>query len=216
LTGWAIDIMTEQDESERRQKEFAERTQLFMDALNVDEVVGQLLASEGFASVEEVAYVERDEVASIEGFDEDTADEIQARAREYLDEVEAKLDEERRQLGVSDDLCAIPGITTAMLVALGKDGILTVEDLAGCATDDLTGWTERSNGEVVRHAGALSDHDLSRADAEAAIMAARVAAGWVSAESLEPEEVDDEAGEEPGDDEDEVSGVATTGVVHEV
>uniref|UniRef100_UPI003BACCDDC transcription termination factor NusA n=1 Tax=Stappia sp. TaxID=1870903 RepID=UPI003BACCDDC len=215
LTGWAIDIMTEHDESERRQKEFAERTQLFMDALNVDEVVGQLLASEGFASVEEVAYVERDEVASIEGFDEETADEIQARAREYLEEVEAKLDEERRELGVSDDLRAIPGITTAMLVALGKDEVFSVEDLAGCATDDLTGWTERANGEVVRHPGALSDFDFSRADAEAAIMAARVAAGWISAEELEADEAGEveEDGEEAGEEE---AGVVTTGVVHEV
>ncbi|MAA99113.1 MAG: transcription termination/antitermination protein NusA [Stappia sp.] len=215
LTGWAIDIMTEHDESERRQKEFAERTQLFMDALNVDEVVGQLLASEGFASVEEVAYVERDEVASIEGFDEETADEIQARAREYLEEVEAKLDEERRELGVSDDLRAIPGITTAMLVALGKDEVFSVEDLAGCATDDLTGWTERANGEVVRHPGALSDFDFSRADAEAAIMAARVAAGWISAEELEADEAGEaeEDGEEAGEEE---TGVVTTGVVHEV
>jgi N utilization substance protein A len=215
LTGWAIDIMTEHDESERRQKEFAERTQLFMDALNVDEVVGQLLASEGFASVEEVAYVERDEVASIEGFDGETADEIQARAREYLEEVEAKLDEERRQLGVSDDLRAIPGITTAMLVALGKDEVFTVEDLAGCATDELTGWTERANGEVVRHPGALSDFDFSRADAEAAIMAARIAAGWISPEELEADEAEEvsEEGDETGE---EQSGVVTTGVVHEV
>ncbi|WP_417771873.1 transcription termination factor NusA [Stappia sp.] len=217
LTGWAIDIMTEHDESERRQKEFAERTQLFMDALNVDEVVGQLLASEGFASVEEVAYVERDEVASIEGFDGDTADEIQARAREYLEEVEAKLDGERRELGVSDDLRAIPGLTTAMLVALGKDEIRTVEDLAGCATDDLTGWTERANGEVQRHEGALSAHDVSRADAEAMIMAARVAAGWISPEELEPE-VEETDGDSEADEagEDEAEGVVATGVVHEV
>src|SRR5690606_19806514 len=120
LTGWAIDIMTEQEESERRQKEFAERSQLFMEALNVDEMVGQLLASEGFTSVEEVAYVDLDEVSTIEGFDEETAEEIQARAREHLEELEAKLDEERRELGVADELREIPGITTAMMVALGK------------------------------------------------------------------------------------------------
>lgn len=214
LTGWAIDIMTEQDESERRQKEFADRSQLFMDALNVDEFVGQLLASEGFASVEEVAYVERDEVATIEGFDEETADEIQARAREYLEEIEAKLDEERRELGVSDDLRAIDGLTTAMLVALGKDDVKSVEDLAGCATDDLVGWTERANGETTRHEGTLTGFDVSRADAEAMIMAARVEAGWISEEDL----VEDEAptDEDAAGDEDEQSGVAATGVVHEV
>src|SRR5690554_4461633 len=115
LTGWAIDIMTEQEESERRQKEFAERSQLFMEALNVDEMVGQLLPSEGFTSVEEVAYVDLDEVSTIEGFDEETAEEIQARAREHLEELEAKLDEERRELGVADELREIPGITTAMM-----------------------------------------------------------------------------------------------------
>ena len=214
LTGWAIDIMTEQDESERRQKEFTDRTQLFMDALNVDEFVGQLLASEGFASVEEVAYVERDEVATIEGFDEETADEIQARAREYLEEIEAKLDEERRGLGVSDDLRAIDGLTTAMLVALGKDDVKSVEDLAGCATDDLVGWTERANGETTRHEGTLTGFDVSRADAEAMIMAARVEAGWISEEDL----VEDEApaDEDAAGDEDEQSGIAATGVVHEV
>ncbi|MBB99404.1 MAG: transcription termination/antitermination protein NusA [Rhodobacteraceae bacterium] len=216
LTGWAIDIMTEHDESERRQKEFADRTQLFMDALNVDEVVGQLLASEGFASVEEVAYVERDEIATIEGFDEETADEIQARAREYLDEVEAKLDEERKALGVSDDLRAINGLTTAMMVALGKDEVRSVEDLAGCATDDLVGWTERANGETVRHDGALSGFEVSRAEAEEMIMAARLAAGWITEDDLR---ADDEASAD-AEDEDEaeenaVSGVVATGVVHE-
>ncbi|MCC4246643.1 transcription termination factor NusA [Stappia indica] len=213
LTGWAIDIMTEHDESERRQKEFTDRTQLFMEALNVDEVVGQLLASEGFASVEEVAYVEREEVATIEGFDEETADEIQARAREYLEEIEAKLDEERRELGVSDDLRNINGLTTAMLVALGKDGVKSVEDLAGCATDDLVGWTERANGEVTRHEGALTGFDISRAEAEEMIMAARIEAGWITEADLAAEEEPSEA--EDGEDGNE-SGVVATGVVHEV
>jgi N utilization substance protein A len=216
LTGWAIDIMTEHDESERRQKEFADRTQLFMDALNVDEVVGQLLASEGFASVEEVAYVERDEVATIEGFDEETADEIQARAREYLEEVEAKLDEERKQLGVADDLRAINGLTTAMMVALGKDEVRSVEDLAGCATDDLVGWTERANGETVRHDGALSGFEVSRAEAEEMIMAARLAAGWITEDDLRADdEVSADAEDEDEAEENAVSGVVATGVVHE-
>ena len=221
LTGWAIDIMTEHDESERRQKEFTDRTQLFMEALNVDEVVGQLLASEGFASVEEVAYVEREEIATIEGFDEETADEIQARAREYLDEIEAKLDEERRELGVSDDLRSISGLTTAMLVALGKDGVKSVEDLAGCATDDLVGWSERASGTVTRHEGALSGFDLSRAEAEEMIMSARLEAGWITeadlASDVEPagDEADEGETDENGADENE-AGIAASGVVHEV
>ena len=139
LTGWTIDILTEAEESERRQKEFAERTELFMNALDVDEVVGQLLASEGFRSVEEIAYVDAAEVASIEGFDEDTASEIQSRAQEYLARIEAENESRRQELGVSDDLKEIDGVTTAMLVAFGENDIKTVEDLAGCATDDLVG-----------------------------------------------------------------------------
>src|SRR5689334_19233689 len=146
LTGWDIDIMTEAEESERRQKEFNERTNLFMDSLDVDEMVGQVLASEGFAAVEELAYVDLDEIASIDGFDEDTAQEIQTRAREYLERLEAEMDEKRKALGVTDELRQINGITAQMMVALGEDGIKTVEDFAGCAADDLVGWTERKNG----------------------------------------------------------------------
>ncbi|MEZ5841455.1 MAG: transcription termination factor NusA [Hyphomicrobiales bacterium] len=201
LTGWDIDILTEQEESERRQKEFAERSELFMEALNVDEMVGQLLASEGFTSVEEIAYVEPDEVASIEGFDDDTAEELQARAVSYLEAREAEFDAERRALGVEDALKEVPGVTTAMLVALGKEGIKTVDDLAGCATDDLVGWTEKKDGEVIRNEGYLTGFDLSRQEAEEIVMAARLAAGWISEEDLAGEEVvedgeEAEAGEE--------------------
>ncbi|TBW36420.1 transcription termination/antitermination protein NusA [Siculibacillus lacustris] len=181
LTGWDIDIMTEAEESERRQKEFHERTQLFMAALDVDEVVAQLLATEGFGSVDELAYVGVDEIARIEGFDEETAEEIQSRANAYLGAIEAAQDAERRELGVADELRQVPGVTTAMMVALGKDGIKTIEDLAGCATDDLVGWNERKNGEVEKHAGILLGIELSRAEAEAIIMAARLAAGWITA-----------------------------------
>ncbi len=190
LTGWDIDILTEQEESERRQKEFAERSALFMDALNVDEMVGQLLASEGFASVEEVAYVDVDDVASIEGFDEDTAAEIQNRAKDYLDRREAELDEKRKALGVADELREIDGLTTPMLVALGEDGVKSVEDFAGCAADDLVGWSERKDGETKRFSGALSAFDVSRQDAEAMIMQARVKAGWVEEASEEEAEFD--------------------------
>ncbi|MBN9352814.1 MAG: transcription termination/antitermination protein NusA, partial [Hyphomicrobium denitrificans] len=119
LTGWDIDILTEQEESERRQKEFAERTQLLMDALDVDEVIAQLLVTEGFASVEEVAYVDISEIAHIEGFDEGTAEQIQIRAREFIEQQEAERDAKRRELGVADELAEIPGINTAMMVALG-------------------------------------------------------------------------------------------------
>jgi transcription termination/antitermination protein NusA len=188
LTGWDIDILTEQEESERRQADFEKRTKLFTDALNLDEVVGQLLASEGFTSIEELAYVEEKELASIEGFDEETAHELQARAREHLAQVEAELDTKRKDLGVADDLKDIPGLTTAMLVKLGENGIKTVEDLAGCATDDLLGWSERKDGETSRHAGALDGFELTRADCEAMIMQARVKAGWIQEADLAPAE----------------------------
>jgi N utilization substance protein A len=192
LTGWDIDILTEAEESERRQKEFAERTELFMNALDVDEVVGQLLASEGFRTVDELAYVEPSEVASIEGFDEDTAAEIQSRAQEYLARVEAEQEARRQELGVEDALKEVDGVTTPMLVAFGENDIKTVEDLAGCATDDLVGWTEGRGPEAVRHKGALDGFEISRQDAEAVIMAARVKAGWIEA-PVETEQTAEEA-----------------------
>src|SRR5215211_102906 len=179
LTGWDIDILTEAEESERRQKEFAERTETFMNALDVDEVVGQLLASEGFRSVEEIAYVEISDIASIQGLDEDTATEIQNRARDYLARIEAEYEERRNALGVQDELREIDGVTTPMLVAFGENGLKTIEDLAGCDTDELAGWTEKQANETVHHKGVLDGFALSRADVEAMIMAARVHAGWI-------------------------------------
>jgi N utilization substance protein A len=184
LTGWDIDILTEQEESERRQKEFADRTRAFMEALDVDEMVGQLLSSEGFNSVEELAFVPIEELAGIEGFDEETATELQTRARDYLERVEAELDAERVALGVEDAVREVPGVTTKMLVALGKAGIKTVDDLAGCATDDLVGYTERQDGESVRTPGALDGFELSREDAEQMIMQARLKAGWITEADL--------------------------------
>jgi N utilization substance protein A len=186
LTGWDIDILTEDEESERRQKEFAERTQVFTAALDVDEMVAQLLASEGFASVEEVALVDLGELASIEGFDEETAEELQNRAREHLEKLEAEQDQERKSLGVADDLKEVPGITTAMMVALGKNDIKSLEDLAYCAVDDLIGWTERKDGETTRFEGALTGFEISREEAEGIVMAARLKAGLVTEADLAP------------------------------
>jgi transcription termination/antitermination protein NusA len=186
LTGKDIDILTEQEESERRQAEFENRTRIFIDALNVDEVIGQLLASEGFNSVEDLALVDLKELASIEGFDEETAQELQTRARDYLAKIEAELDEKRKELGVEDTLNEIPGVTTAKMVRFGENGIKTVEDLAGCATDDLAGWTERKDGEAVRQAGILDGFDVSREEAEAMIMQARLKAGWITEADLAP------------------------------
>jgi transcription termination/antitermination protein NusA len=195
LTGWDIDILTEAEESERRQKEFAERTETFMQALDVDEVVGQLLASEGFRTVDELAYVELSELSSIQGFDEDTAAEIQRRAQDYLARIEAGHEERRKALGVADELRQVAGVTTPMLVAFGENGIKTIEDLAGCDTDELVGWTEKQGQETVRHKGVLEGFAVSRADAEAIIMDARVKAGWIEppAEPAEAERAETEA-----------------------
>jgi len=200
LTGWDIDILTEAEESERRQKEFVERTEIFMNALDVDETVGQLLAAEGFRSVEELALVEPAELASIEGFDEETGAEIQRRAQDYLDRIEAEHEARRKELGVADDLREIEGLTTAMLVALGENDAKTVEDLAGCATDDLVGYTEGRGAEAVHHKGYLDGFELSRQEAEAMILAARVKAGWIEPPA---EEEETPAEEEPAAEETE-------------
>jgi N utilization substance protein A len=184
LTGWDIDILTEQEESERRQADFENSTRVFMESLNVDEVVGQLLASEGFSSVEELSLVDIKELANIEGFDEETAQELQSRARDYLEQQEAELAAKLKELGVDEALKAVPGINLKILVKLGENGVKTVEDLADCATDDLSGWTERKDGETTKHPGFIEASDLSREDAEVLIMQARVTAGWITEADL--------------------------------
>jgi N utilization substance protein A len=184
LTGWDIDILTEQEESERRQADFEKSTKLFMEALNVDEVVGQLLASEGFSTVDELVLVETRDLAGIEGFDEETATELQARAQQYLDQLEAELEGKRKELGVEDALKDVPGVSSKMLVKFGENDVKTVEDLAGCATDDLVGWTERKDGESQRFPGILDGMEMSREDAEALVMQARLAAGWITEADL--------------------------------
>jgi N utilization substance protein A len=197
LSGWQIDIMTESQESERRQREFAERTALFQEALDVDEVIAQLLVTEGFATVEDVAYVDASEVAAIEGFDEDTAEEIQARARDHLEREAAELDARRRELGVEDSLLEIGGVTLPVAVALGEGEVKSVEDLAGLVPDDLRGWYETRNGERVREAGILESFGLDAADAEALILRARIAMGWIEAPpEVEEEEIEAELSEE--------------------
>ena len=193
LTGWDIDIMTEAEESERRQKEFAARTQRFIDALDVDETLAQLLASEGFDTVEEVAFVDLHEIASIEGLDDQTAEELQNRAREYLDRATAELDAKRVELGVLDELKEIEGLTPAMLVALGEAEVKSIEDLAGCASDDLIGWSERKDGQTVKHKGAFTDLEIGADEANALIMQARVKAGWIEAPAVVDAEAEVEA-----------------------
>jgi N utilization substance protein A len=199
LTGWDIDIVTEQEESERRQKEFTERTQLLMDSLDVDEVIAQLLVTEGFATVEEVAFVELSEIANIEGFDQGTAEQIQTRAREYLEQQESERDAKRRELGVADELAEVQGVTSSMMVAFGEKGIKSLEDLADCATDDLIGWTERKKekeSESVRHKGVLDGFDVGRKEAEEMILSARVLAGWITADEVVPEAAEETSDED--------------------
>jgi N utilization substance protein A len=195
LTGWQIDIMTESQESERRQREFAERTVLFQEALDVDEVIAQLLVTEGFVTVEDVAYVELGEVAAIEGFDEDTAEEIQARARDFLEREAAEFDAKRKALGVEDGVLEVEGVTLPMAVALGEGDVRTVEDLAGLVPDDIRGWYEAKGGERVREPGVLESFNLSPDDAEALIMRARIAAGWIDAEAFTEEPADEDVAE---------------------
>jgi N utilization substance protein A len=190
LTGWAIDILTEEEESERRQKEFSERTSTFMNALDVDEVIAQLLATEGFAEVEDIAFVELDEIAVIEGFDDDTAQEIQTRAREFLEKRAAEQDARRKELGVEDAVLDVEGVDLPMAVKFGENEVCTIEDLAGLTPDDLRGWYETRDGERVREPGILEGSDMSPEDAEMLIMRARVIAGWISEEDLPQAEVE--------------------------
>ncbi|MFM9938901.1 MAG: transcription termination factor NusA [Hyphomicrobiaceae bacterium] len=215
LTGWDIDIMTETEESERRQKEFGDRTQMFMEKLNCDEVIAQLLATEGFASIEEVAFVELSEIANIEGFSDETAETIQGLARDYLNRIESERDAKRRELGVADELAEVEGVTTAMMVAFGEHGIKTVEDLADCATDEITGWTERKkekDAEPVRHKGILDGFDIGKPEAEALIIAARIHAGWIKAEDVAQPDVEGD-GENDGSETEAADGAAAAAKV---
>ena len=193
LSGWALDIMTEEQESERRQKEFQERSQLFMTGLDVDEMVAQLLVAEGFETMEEVGYVALDDLTSIEGFDEETAQELQARAREYLDKIAAEQDAARKAAGVEDGVLEVEGVTLPMAVIFGENEIKTVEDVAGLVPDDLNGYTEYKNGEKIREPGIIEHMGLSNEEATNLIMQARVKAGWIDAADLIVEAPEEEA-----------------------
>jgi len=205
LTGWDIDILTEAEESERRQEEFRNRTEMFVNALNVDEFIAQLLATEGFTSIEEVAFVESSELSGIEGFDDETVEELQSRAQEYLDAREAEADAKRRELGVSDDLVDIPGLTTPMLVTLGENEIKTLEDFAGCATDDLVGWWETQDGERKHREGILGAFGVDADAANTMIVTARLKAGWITEDDLKTPEPDTSQTEEPAGHEGETA-----------
>ena len=193
LTGNQIDIMTEEEASEKQSKEFAARSKMFEEELDVDETLSQLLVAEGFAELEEVAYVELEELAAIEGFDEELAEELQSRAQEAIDRQEAAHREARRELGVEDDLAELPHLTEAMLVTLGKAGIKTLDDLADLATDELIfkprQEPRRSNSDRRRtevKPGVLASYSLSEEQGNEIIMAAR--AHWFDDEDEAPAE----------------------------
>ncbi len=190
LTGSAIDIMTEAEASEKRQKEFAERSKMFEEELDVDETLSQLLVAEGFSELEEVAYIDIAELAAIEGFDEELGEELQSRALEALERREEAQREERRGLGVEDALAELPHLTEAMLVTLGKAGIKTLDDLADLATDELIAkkrggeQRRRNNSNETRRdrersersedkGGVLGEYGLSEEQGNEIIMAAR-------------------------------------------
>ncbi len=192
LTGLDIDIMTEEQESQRRQAEFELSTKLFMDNLDLDEFFAQLLVSEGFTNLEEVAYVEVDELLVIDGVDEDTASELQARARDVIEAQNKAALDAARALGVDDTLIEFDGLTPQMIEALAKDDVKTLEDFATCADWELAGGWTTVNGERTKDEGTLEPFDLSLEDAQKLIMTARVLLGWVDPAELEADDVDEE------------------------
>ncbi|MFV0336602.1 MAG: transcription termination factor NusA [Tropicimonas sp.] len=196
LTGLDIDIMTEVEESQRRQKEFEERTKLFMETLDLDEFFAQLLVSEGFSNLEEVAYVEVDELLVIDGVDEDTANELQARARDHIDAINRKALEHAREMGVEQSLVDFEGLTPQMLEALAEDGVKTLEDFATLADWEIAGGWTTAGGERVKDDGVLEKFDVSLAEAQDMVMTARIQLGWVDPAELEAEgETEEEDGE---------------------
>ena len=188
LTGLDIDIMTESQESERRQAEFTERTAMFMETLDLDEFFAQLLVSEGFATLEEVAYVDINELLVIDGVDEETANELQTRARECLDAINQKAMDHARELGVQDSLVEFEGLSPQMIEALAEDGILTLEDFATCADWELAGGWTTEGGERKKDEGLLEKFDVSLEEAQNLVMTARVMLGWVDPDDLLAEE----------------------------
>jgi N utilization substance protein A len=192
LTGLDIDIMTEAEESQRRQAEFEERTKLFMETLDLDEFFAQLLVAEGFSNLEEVAYVEVDELLVIDGVDEDTATELQARARDYLEEQNRKALERARELGVEDSLVNFEGLTPQMIEALAEDDIKTLEDFATCADWELAGGWTTVDGERIKDDGLLEKFDVGLEEAQALVMTARIQLGWVDPAELEADSAEDD------------------------
>ena len=188
LTNLDIDIMTEEEESKRRQAEFEVRTKLFVDSLDLDEFFAQLLVSEGFSSLEEVAYVDVDELLVIDGVDEATAGELQARARDVIEAENTRAMARARELGVEDSLVNFEGLTPQMIEALADDGVKTLEDFATCADWELAGGWTTVDGERVKDEGALEKFEVDLAEAQNMVMTARIMLGWVDPEELVEED----------------------------
>ncbi|HJO86128.1 MAG TPA: transcription termination factor NusA, partial [Rhodospirillales bacterium] len=175
LTGWDIDILTEAEESDRRVEEFRARSQLFIDSLDVDEVIAQLLVTEGFSTIEEVAFVPVEELSAIEGFDDDVANELRERGRQYLEQREAELNAIRKEAGVSDEVAEFEGLTPEMVVALGENEVKSLDDLADLASDELreivgeVNLSEDATNKIIMAARAhwFEDEDAANVEAEA-------------------------------------------------
>ena len=191
LCGWDIDILTEDQESERRQKEFQERTQLFMEALDVDELLAQLLVTEGFSDITELAYVDEKEISSIAGFDDDTAQEIQARASDFINKENEELEQKCKELGIKDDLLEIEELSLKMIVALGENDVKSLEDFAYCSSDDLLGWDDIVGEEKIHENGILEGFDITYSQANDLIMSSRIKLGIITSET-EAEEINNE------------------------
>jgi len=205
LTKWDIDILTEAEESERRQSEFNEKSEIFIKALDVDEVIAQLLVSEGFLSIEDLIFVEISEISSIEGFDDDTAIEIQSRAKAFIEEENLKQDTRRKELGVQDDLEQIDGMTTSMLVTLGENNIKTLDDFAGCSTDELFGWVEKTELGSKKQNGLFTGFDIPMEKIEEMILNARLKLGWIAELDESGTDIDDTSTNEVEDKKIELS-----------
>ena len=187
LTDFDIDIMTEAEESDRRQTEFTERSKLFMNTLNVDEMVAQLLVSEGFSTLEEVAYVEKSEIENIEGFDESTSEELQARAQECIEENNSKAIKKARELGVDESLISFEGLSPEMICVLAEENIKNLEEFAKCADWEISGGYTTVDGKRIKDDGILERFEISLKEAKVLIMNARLKMGWVTKDDYDQE-----------------------------
>ncbi len=173
LINYEIDILTDKEDSERRQTEFKERTELFIKGLEVDETLGQLLVSENFQSIEEIAQSKIEDISKIEGIEESTAKELIERGQEYLEKEKVEISEKLKKLGVEESLIKLDGITQGMLVVLGEKNIKKLKDFADLSSDELIGGMDEIKGKRIKIIGYLEDFNLTREEADNLIMSAR-------------------------------------------